>query len=119
MRLVELDAAAACNGDELAAELEEGNIICFPSSPILPTVGEAHILRDIDRLDTRVHKNVAYKPAQDKLTGLGGASSTIRNDVQKCLRTHSRKAIEFAGALLPRYAAQWQIDYASFRPQEE
>jgi hypothetical protein len=119
MRLVEINAASPAAGDELAAELEQGNILFLPSSSLAPTFGEAHILSDINRLDTSVHKNIAYKPAQDKLTGLKGVSSTVRRDVHRVLHGHSNKVIEFLRKLIPRYAEGWHIDYASFRPQEE
>src|SRR5581483_9143214 len=119
MRLIDISSHGDGAGDELAAELEQGNILFLPRSPLLPSVGDASILRDINRLDTSVHKNVAYKPAQDKLTGLRGASSTVVRDVHRVLRGHSQKAVEFLAKLIPRYAPAWHIDYASFRPQEE
>src|SRR5579884_2095932 len=119
MRLVEISAKAAVGGDELACELEQGNIVYLPASPLLPSVGDASILRDIERLDTSVHKNIAYKPAHDKLTGLRGVSSTVVRDVHRVLRSHSQRAIDFLRTLIPRYASAWHVDYASFRPQEE
>lgn len=119
MRLVEINPAAPPAAGELAAELEQGNIVFLPSSPLAPTYGEAQILSDINRLDTSVHKNIAYKPAQDKLTGLKGVSSTVHHDVHRVLRGHSNKVIEFLRGIIPQYTEGWRIDYASFRPQEE
>ncbi|HZU25433.1 MAG TPA: Kdo hydroxylase family protein [Bryobacteraceae bacterium] len=119
MRLVEISATESGRGDELAAELEQGNILFLPSSPLLPSTGKTAILRDLNRVDTRVHKNIAYKPQQDRVTGLSGAPKNAVKDVGGVLRAYSRDAVSLVQKLIPRYAANWHIDYASFRPQEE
>jgi hypothetical protein len=39
--------------------------------------------------------------------------------LHEILRGYSRRVVEFASQVLPRYAPHWKLDYASLRPVEE
>ena len=63
-----------------------------------------------------IHKNIAYKPALDKLSGLKeGDLEATRN----AMREYSEAARAFLKRILPRYSQAWKVDYASFRSIEE
>jgi hypothetical protein len=103
--------------DENYRALEAGNILYFPRTPFdLPEEDRA-ALRATAQVAGSHHKNIAYRPAQDKVTGFdSGADAQKLHDA---LRSYSRRALDFLRGLLPRYMADCRIDYASFRPQEE
>ena len=63
------------------------------------------------------HKNIAYKPNIDQISGLAdrGEADAIRQP----MREYSRCALDFMARILPEYARGWKVDYASFRSIEE
>ena len=63
------------------------------------------------------HKNIAYKPNLDKVSGL--VDRTEQESVRPAMREYSRCALEFMRSILPEYARAWKVDYASFRSIEE
>ena len=65
-----------------------------------------------------IHKNVAYKPGLDKVTGVESDSATA-DRLRNIMREYSRAVVAFTSELLPQYATAWKLDYASFRPVEE
>jgi len=65
------------------------------------------------------HKNVAYRPAADKVTGFDPAAVRDPESLRGVMRSYSQRALEFLQTLLPRYMESCRIDFASFRPQEE
>src|SRR5579885_3071141 len=68
--------------------------------------------------DTRaIHKNIAYKPAADRISGLAAGEEAAR--VRTAMREYSRLALDFMAGVLPEYARSWKVDYASFRSIEE
>ncbi len=97
--------------------LENGNLLFFPgggfeiSEEIRSALtGEAQDARS-------VHKNIAYKPNADKVSGLKDAGGAER--VRQAMREYSSAALAFAARTLPDYARAWKVDYASFRSIEE
>ncbi len=99
------------------AVLESGNILLFPSESSALSAAQRQLLAGIQQANGAVHKNIAYKPDSEKLTGYQDAGTV--DAVRSALRAYSRWAVEFTGRVLPRYREQWRLDYASFRPQEE
>ncbi len=99
--------------------LESGQILFFARTPFeLPAADRAFLLAQ-RQVDAGYHKNIAYRPEADRVTGFvrgrPGDAATLR----RVLRDYSRRVIAFAAGLLPTYARSWRVDYASFRPQEE
>lgn len=104
--------------DEQYRRLEVGDILYFPTTPFELTADERAVLLG-QKQSTALHKNISYRPARDVLRGLDQADEALRQRAHEVMRAYSRRAIDFMAGFLPRYAAGWKIDYASFRPIEE
>ncbi len=98
--------------------LESGNVLIIPDAPVeLKAEDLAFILRI--RQTGNHHKNIAYKPDRDRISGLDQAAAPVRERLRAVLRRYSQTATEIAGRLLPRYSEGWRPDYASLRAVEE
>jgi len=101
-----------------AEELEAGNILFFPRFPFDLPEDDRVFLRGVRQSGAGYHKNIAYRPKQDKVTGV--ESTTPHKDrLLAVLRRFSERNTDFVSRLLPFYARTWTLDYASFRPLEE
>jgi hypothetical protein len=99
--------------------LEMGDILYFPASPPLISNSDREFLVTQKQVNASYHKNVSYRPLQDRLKGVDQDDSAQRERVHAIMRGYSQRAIAFMATLLNRYAATWKIDFASFRPIEE
>lgn len=103
------------------AQLEAGDILYFPQTPISIPPDDIEFLLGQQQTDSSLHKNIAYKPNVDKLSGVdtktADAHAVAR--LQSIMRQYSKSVTEFLAGFLAPYRANWQLDYASFRPQEE
>jgi 3-deoxy-D-manno-oct-2-ulosonic acid (Kdo) hydroxylase len=103
------------------SQLEAGDILYFPQTPIAIPESDLQFLLGQQQTDSSLHKNIAYKPAIDKLSGVdtktADAQAVAR--LQAIMRQYSKSVTEFLTSFLAPYKANWQLDYASFRPQEE
>ncbi|MBV9779586.1 MAG: Kdo hydroxylase family protein [Acidobacteriaceae bacterium] len=99
-------------------DLEAGNIVFFPTTPFALSEVSKEFLRTLDFSGGAVHKNIAYRPVIDRVTGVDPKSVEMAT-LHDVFREYSRNLIQFARELLPEYAAAWKLDYASFRPLEE
>ena len=97
--------------------LEQGRILLFARPPFPLPEAERALLLSQHQTNAGYHKNIAYRPAQDRVTGFARGSDAER--LRDALRLYSRRATEFAAWLLPGYARSWRLDLASFRPAEE
>jgi hypothetical protein len=100
------------------AELESGNIVFFPATPFPLTEESKEFLRNLSFSGGAVHKNIAYRTAADRITGVAG-DAALSERLRGIFREYSRNVIRFTSELLPEYARDWRLDYASFRPVEE
>jgi len=98
-------------------ELEKGEILFFPAPPFDLPKSEVDFLVSLKPADSRLHKNISYRPEQDLLRGLADSSNQTR--VQDIMRRYAAAVKSFISAFLAPYAGKFQIDYASFRPLEE
>jgi hypothetical protein len=107
-------------GRALCCELEAGNILLFPQTPFAFPDDDLKFLLSRKQTDASFHKNIAYRPAEDRITGLD--KSAAGPDVDR-LRTivagYSQRSAQFLAELLPPYAGKWKLDFASYRPVEE
>jgi 3-deoxy-D-manno-oct-2-ulosonic acid (Kdo) hydroxylase len=106
---------------EWCARLEQGCILFFPQSPIPLADEELRFLRGQQQTDSSLHKNIAYKPKSDELTGVDTktANPEAVDRLRGIIRGYSQSVTAFLTGFLAPYAGRWQLDYASFRPQEE
>jgi 3-deoxy-D-manno-oct-2-ulosonic acid (Kdo) hydroxylase len=103
----------------LREALETGQILFFPQVPFdLPEADRAFLLSQ-RQVGAGYHKNIAYRPQADRVSGFVRQRPQDGATLRRVLRDYSRRAIDFTARMLPSYARDWRIDYASFRPQEE
>jgi len=102
-------------------QLEAGNILYFPQTPIHFAPDSLAFLLGQQQTGSMLHKNIAYKPNLDSMSGLD-ASTTNDADLQQLkavMRQYSQDVSRFLTGFLAPYQGRWRLDYASFRPQEE
>jgi hypothetical protein len=100
-------------------ELEEGNILFFPSLPFTFPQEEIDFLLSQRQGGGKKRKNIAYKPQLDKVTNNVSQNPEIEERLKLILRQFSKRASLFLGELLSPYSKEWILDYASFRPFQE
>ncbi len=104
---------------EACRALEGGHILLFSETPFELTEPERQFLLRRRQAEGGYHKNIAYRPAGDRVTGVARQNQEDERRLKELLRAYSGRAVRFAAGLLPRYGAKWRVDFASFRPQEE
>jgi hypothetical protein len=117
----ELHAEDAGSGlaRERCAMLEAGDILFFPQTPVPISAENLSFLLAQQQTGSALHKNIAYKPNTDRISGLDAADAAASESLRSIMRWYSHAVEQFlAGFLLP-YGRRWRLDYASFRPQEE
>ena len=102
------------------AQLEAGEILYFPETPVPIPQDDLTFLLDQQQTNSSLHKNIAYKPKIDVLSGVDtktGGPAAVR--LQSIMRQYSKDVVTFLTGFLLPYHGKWELDYASFRPQEE
>ena len=97
--------------------LERGDILFFPHGGFEIPAEVRGPLMGATQDARAIHKNIAYKPHLDAVSGLVDQSEA--EAVRGAMRRYSGLAVDFVRRILPQYAAAWKIDYASFRSLEE
>ncbi len=118
MKFIAIDSWPASESVDYRAELETGNVLFFPVTPFTLPEESKDFLRNLNFAGGAIHKNIAYRPGSDRVTGVG-MDPAQSDRLKTTLREYSRAVVEFTSHLLPQYAAAWKLDYASFRPLEE
>jgi hypothetical protein len=103
------------------AQLEAGDILFFPETPVPLPPEDTKFLLGQQQTDSSLHKNIAYKPRIDKLSGVDAKSADAAavERLHGIMRGYSQAVVRFLTGFLSPYEGRWQLDYASFRPQEE
>jgi hypothetical protein len=106
---------------EWCSRLELGDILFFPNTPIAIDANDLEFLLGQQQTDSSLHKNIAYKPSIDQLTGVDDktANAAAVDRLHSIMRWYSATVAAFLADFLTPYARRWKLDYASFRPQEE
>jgi len=118
MEFITIDAWPPNAPRDYRLDLEAGNVLYFPSTPFTLSADAQDFLRSLDFAGKAMHKNIAYRPSGDRVTGFQGTPEQ-QAKLLPIMREYSRRVVEFTAALLPQYGAAWKLDYASFRPLEE
>ena len=100
-------------------ELEEGNILFFPSRPFEFPKAELDFLLAQRQTSAANRKNIAYKPQSDRITNFVKSSVEQEKQLLNIMQNYSKRSINFLSKLLSPYAEKWRLDYASFRPFQE
>lgn len=122
--LVEMDKMPAGGSlppetsDEFCRLLESGKILYFAASPFPLSAEHTDVLLRQRLSQAGWHKNIAYRPLQDRVTGFDAKHADAQR-LHQALRAYSQQTLRYVAALLPAYAGCWRLDYASFRPLEE
>ena len=123
MALLKIDNSELTDPAEKAEEhcrlLEEGNILFFDHFPFVIPQADIDFLLQARQTNTRLHKNISYRPGQDVIRGASANAKEINERVQAIMRDYSASVVRFLSAFLAPYASGWQLDFASFRPIEE
>ena len=119
--LEQVRAADSAQKRAWCAQLEAGSILFFPQTPVQLSESDLAFLLGQQQTDSSLHKNIAYKPAADVLTGLDAKSgdSAAAERLLGVMRGYSETVTRFLEGCLEPYAGKMRRDYASFRPQEE
>src|SRR5208283_4876512 len=124
-RLVTVDGSLAganwpeSRAREVCQQLESGHIVFLPCSPIEIPVKDRELLLGGKQSSSAYHKNIAYRPLKDKLTGLDRGEEWEAEELRRVLQEYSRRSVEFLRSFLAPYAQKWKLEFASFRPVEE
>ncbi|MGH9581466.1 MAG: Kdo hydroxylase family protein [Bryobacteraceae bacterium] len=118
MQLVTVDRWPAEARADYRPALEAGNVLFFPGTPFSLPEESKDFLRNLDFSGGAIHKNIAYRPAGDRVTGIDHTHASYER-LRQVLGGYSRAVVQFTSELLPEYARAWKLDYASFRPIEE
>lgn len=104
-------------GDSLAARLEEGELVTFPTAPIpLPTDDDrAFLLKQ--RLEGT--KEILFDPATTKVTGYRHKSAEQAERLQRLLQDLYARSAAWLVAQLPEYPPLWRPDLARLHVEEE
>jgi hypothetical protein len=103
------------------ARLEAGEILYFPETAVPIPADDLKFLLSSRQTGSALHKNIAYKPVRDQLSGFD-AKSTDPSEVEQLhavMRRYSASVAGFLKQFLAPYKERWILDYASFRPLEE
>lgn len=98
--------------------LERGDVVLFRETPFDMPAAERDFVLSV-RLNPEFHKNIAYKPNTGRISGVAKLEADSVARLHDTLRNYSRRTVEFAAQVLPRYQSRWRLDYASLRPVEE
>jgi 3-deoxy-D-manno-oct-2-ulosonic acid (Kdo) hydroxylase len=119
VRAVEVGATGDVGGVDPYSVLESGDILVIPRSFFEEAPEDREFLLCVRSGEGQYHKNVAYRPNTDRISGFGKMEPASVDRLRAILRDYSRRAVGFTGRLLPRYQAKWRLDFASLRPVEE
>lgn len=97
--------------------LEAGQILLFPQMPLELSEEDYRFLLRQRQTEASYHKNIAYRPAQDTLTG--AASGSDREQLRSVLRAYAQQSARLLRRWLPHYAADLRLEFTSYRPFEE
>jgi 3-deoxy-D-manno-oct-2-ulosonic acid (Kdo) hydroxylase len=108
-----------CRECPIEERLERGEVVYYPNCPFPMPQGDDRDFLNRQRLSHRGHKNISYDPPTERVKGGDWKSAADHERLLSILATFSRNATAWLAATLPRYAATWQLDQVSFRPEEE
>lgn len=103
----------------VAERLERGELVSFEPAPFSVPAGADLAFLLEQQLQSALHKNISYNPANESLTGLSCKSAEQAARMRALMQAFSAEAASWLAGVLPQYAAHVRPDRASFRPEEE
>lgn len=99
--------------------LERGKILFFDCAPFDLPIEHREFLLSARQENTRLHKNISYRPGQNVVRGFPKNDAENYNRLREIMRDYSARVTNFLDDFLKPYAEKRQLDYASYRPIEE
>ena len=106
---VDLDRQERGYREQLCRDLEEGNILLLDPSPFAPSEEDAEFLREQRQTASASHKNIAYKPHLDKVTGVNKETAQSEERTRRIISEYSRGALGTMSGLFPNYAFAFKL----------
>ena len=100
-------------------QLEDGKILFFDGIPYDFPEKDREFLLQQRQSDSRIHKNISYRPSQDMLRGSVADKPEDVERLHGIMRHFSDEITGLLSRVLKPYSTHWSLDYASFRPEEE
>lgn len=107
------------NPDSACSFLEHGGVIFFPESPFKFSKADHEFLLSQKQKDADYHKNIAYRPLEDRITGIDSSSGMDAERLRVIMADFHSQVYKFLSSFLAPYAKNWKVDFASYRPIEE
>ena len=85
------DGVRADRGRTLCSELEFGNILFFPQTPFAFPDGDLKFLLSRKQTGAGFHKNIAYRPGEDRVTGLDVTSGSEVDRLRSIVAGYSQR----------------------------
>lgn len=112
-------ADAAQRAREYCRQLEEGAILYFDGIPYDFPDADREFLLSQKQSGLRIHKNISYRPRTDTLRGAASDDPEGAKRLAEVMRQFSWNITKLVDTLLSPYAKARQLDFASYRPNEE
>ncbi len=104
---------------EYCRQLEQGGILYLDNIPYDFPEADREFLLSQKQSGLRIHKNISYRPKTDFLRGAAADDAEGTQRLHEIMRNFSKHIIGFVDTLLAPYANSRQLDFASYRPNEE
>lgn len=111
-------SSSAARSRQCCEQLEAGKVLFLDRIPYSFPQEDREFLLMQKQSGSRLHKNVSYRPQQDVLRG-SASDGEEQQRLHAIMRRYSAEVARFLSQLLQPYAANWALDYASYRPEEE
>ena len=114
------DAASAESAQASEIErLERGALVTFAPCPFAVPHGEEHAFLCSQRLRGMRRECISYDPRQNRAHGFVRQSAAHAERLRDVLAGSADRATHWLAAMLPRYAAGWELARVAFHPAEE
>jgi 3-deoxy-D-manno-oct-2-ulosonic acid (Kdo) hydroxylase len=101
------------------SQLEDGHVLLLEHIPFDLPETDLQFLRPQQQSSSSLHKNISYRPKQDKLRGFASERPKDVERLHQIMRNYSTQVVKFLSNFLAPYSQHWKLDFASFRPLEE
>src|SRR3954469_14644712 len=99
---IEGDDGSRAATEEQYRRPESGDILYFPPTPFELTAEERAFLLSQRQSDASFHKNISYRPAEDRLKGVDQKEPAEWERMHRTMRAYSTRPIAFMTSSLPR-----------------
>ena len=109
MALIKIDNSelkdASATANEHCRLLEEGNILFIDHLPFDIPVADIEFLLSARHNNTRLHKNISYRPEQDLVRGASANAKEVNERAREIMRDYSASVVRFLSEFLKPYAS--------------